>query len=146
MNKLKKAKDDLYEKILDDELLIKLNDVLTLLINGLNKFIDQIGGLGNVALILVGLFGRTLFPLITNGFKQLGNNISIWTGQAAKNIANMQNNLSASMQDLIDNGQLTEGVKQQMELSQKVLKMKQELMLSSKNMTEAEKAEAEQKI
>jgi TP901 family phage tail tape measure protein len=89
MNKLKKAKDDLYEQIINDESLIKLNDIFTQLIKSVSKFIDSMGGIKNIATIVLGMFSSTLFPLITNGFSKLGNTIAVWTGKAEKDIVKM---------------------------------------------------------
>ena len=146
VTKLEQAKNELYENFISDDLLIDFNDALTQTIRGVTDFIDRLGGIGPTILVLAGIFSKTLFPLIGNGFKKIGNTISVWTGQAAKDVANMQQQMSNQMSEYIKNGSLTEGMREQMMLSQQLLKEKQKLMLNSKNMTEAERAEAEAKL
>lgn len=146
VEKLEQAKNELYENFIDDDLLIGFNDVLTQVLSGINQLIDRIGGIGPAAMILVGLFSKTLFPLIGNGIKQVGNTISVWSGKAAKDVAKMQDSMSEQISAQVAKGNLTEGMEQQMLLSQKILKEKQKLILNSKSMTESERAEAEAKL
>ena len=146
VQKLEQAKNELYENFIDDDLLIGFNDILTQVVSGIDHLIDRIGGVGPAAMILVGLFSKTLFPLIGNGIKQVGNTISVWSGKAAKDVAKMQDSMSEQISAQVAKGNLTEGMEQQMLLSQKILKEKQKLILNSKSMTESERAEAEAKL
>jgi hypothetical protein len=39
------------------------------LLTCINEMIESLGGVTPIVLALVGIFSKTLFPLITNGFK-----------------------------------------------------------------------------
>jgi hypothetical protein len=58
VNKLKKAKEDLYEKLINDEFLIKINDILRIIIETVGNLIDRFGGLGGTITVLAGIFGK----------------------------------------------------------------------------------------
>lgn len=146
LNKLQQAKNELYEKFIDDDFLIGWNDSLTIAINGLSEFIDAFGGLGGTIKTLGLMFSGTLLPLLMTGFTKLGNAISVWTGKAARDVAAMQNAISQEMSNMINKGNLTNGMRQQIELSQLLLSEKQKLMLASKRMSEVERAEAESRL
>ena len=143
LNKLQKAKDDLYNQIINDDALIKLNDIFTQLTKGVSSFIEQMGGIKNVALIVMGLFSSTIFPMISNGFSKLGNTIAIWSGKAEKDMAKMQGKMIGEMDAMLQDDSLSDATKKQITNSQRLLLEKQKLTLASKHMTEAERAEAE---
>ena len=146
LNKLQQAKNELYEKFIDDDFLIGWNDSLTIAINGLSEFIDAFGGLSGTIKTFGLMFSGTLLPLLMTGFTKLGNVISVWTGKAARDVAAMQNSISQEMSNMINKGNLTNAMRQQIELSQLLLSEKQKLMLTSKRMSEVERAEAESRL
>jgi hypothetical protein len=86
---LKKAKDDLYEKLINDEFLIKVNDILRLIIESVGNLIDRFGGLKGTIVMLAGMFSKQLFPIITSGFKKAGEAIYVWSGKAQKDVVQM---------------------------------------------------------
>jgi uncharacterized membrane protein (Fun14 family) len=49
------------------------------------------GGVLPVVLTLVGVFSKSLFPILQAGFTSLKNNIAVLTGSASRQISNMQN-------------------------------------------------------
>jgi hypothetical protein len=40
-----------------------------------------------MVLMLVGIFSKQLFPILSNGFTRLQNNIAVLTGSAARQVA-----------------------------------------------------------
>ena len=146
LNKLNKAKDDLYEKIINDKTLITLNDVFTQLIKTVSKFIDYMGGIGNVILITAGLFSKTLFPLIANGLGKLGKTIDTWTGKASKDLQKVHSELINEINSQLSDDSVSDATKKQLTNSKKLLIEKQKLEAASKKMTEAERAEAEMRL
>ena len=145
--RVQKSTQDLYESILDDKLLIKFEDMFSGLINGVNNFIKSSGGIVPVLVSVVGMASSTLFPLLQNGFKQLHNNIRVWTGDAAKDFAAMQGALISQMDEtLTKNTKLSESDKQIILIEQELINQKKLLTLQSKNMSEAERLEAQNKI
>jgi hypothetical protein len=78
--RVKQAQYNLYENFINDEDVVKLNNLFADLINGIADTVDSFGGLGPMVITLVGLFSTTLFPILINGFKNLGNIIGVWSG------------------------------------------------------------------
>lgn len=146
VNKLKKAKDDLYEKLINDEFLIKINDILRMIIETVSSLIDRFGGLGGTITVLVGIFSKQLFPVISSGFKKAGEALYVWSGKAQKDISSMQTKMQDEMTAMVDSGKLNESTRKQVELTRNLSLAKQKLAEDSKYMTEAQKKEAEAKI
>ena len=145
--RVQKSQQDLYESIINDKTLIKMEDMFSGLINGVNNFIKSSGGIIPILASVVAMASRTLFPLLQNGFKQLHNNIKIWSGDAAQDFAVMQGALSGQMSQLLEkNTNLSNAERQQIEVTQDLIHKKTLLTLQSKSMSEAEKIEAQNKI
>lgn len=142
-NRVKKAKDDLYEKFLNDDALVKLTDGFAAVIETVGKFIDSLGGVGPMLLTLTGVFSQTLFPLISAGFMKLRDSIHVFTGQALQETVAIQQETSAKLQQQLEgNRQLTETEKEQLRLSKELLDAKSQLTVASRNMTTAQKEAA----
>ena len=145
--RVKKSQQDLYESIINDKTLIKMEDIFSGLINGVNNFIKSSGGIIPILASVVAMASSTLFPLLQNGFKQLHNNIKIWSGDAAQDFAIMQGALSGQMSQLLEkNTNLSNAERQQIEITQDLINKKTLLTLQSKSMSEAEKIEVQNKI
>ena len=119
--RVKQAQNELYEKFINDKSIVVLNDVFAELIDTISKVIDSMGGVLPLALTLVGVFSKTLFPLLQAGFQTLRNNIAVLTGSAAKEIAQMQNSMQSALGDTMTSGGMGEAQKQQIALTQKRL-------------------------
>lgn len=141
--KVKQAQNELYEKFINDKSIVVLNDVFAELIGTISKVIDSMGGVLPLALTLVGVFSKTLFPLLQAGFQTLRNNIAVLTGSAAKEIAQMQSSMQSALGDTMTSGGMGEAQKQQIALTQKLLAMKQDMTSASKRMTLAQQQEAQ---
>ena len=144
--KLAEAKNQLYQSFITDKGIILFNDILAKSVDSITIFIDKIGGIGPLILTLSAMFSRTLFPLVGSGFKKLTNTISVWTGKAAKDVAAMQGSMSVGMAQMINNPNLTSGMRDQILLSDQLIKIKQRVMLESKNMSATQRAEAESRL
>ena len=143
--RVEQSKNEVYSKIIDDKTMIKLADVWSILIDRVGDFIDRLGGVGGTVMFLVNIFSRQLFPLIQNVFTRLANNISVLTGSAAKQVQNMQNMMREEIAQMKSSG-LSPIMEQQLTLSDKLIMAKQELAQASKNMTNAQRLEAERKM
>lgn len=144
--RVKQAKNELYESFLNDGAVVKLTDTFATLINNVKKFIDSIGGVGPMVLMLVGLFSKMLFPMIRNGFNSLVNNIAVLTGSAQKNLNAMQASMREAMEEQMQDAGLNESVKEQIRLSRDLLDAKQKLAQASKNMSAIEQEEANMRM
>lgn len=141
--RVKQAQNELYEKFINDESIVKLNDIFAELINTISRVIDSMGGVLPLALTLIGVFSKTLFPMLQAGFQTLRNNIAVLTGSAAKEINQMQNSMQSALSDTMTTGGMGEAQKQQIAITQKLLAMKQEMTSVSKRMTLAQQQEAQ---
>lgn len=141
--RVKQAQNELYEKFINDESIVKLNDIFAELINTISRVIDSMGGVLPLALTLIGVFSKTLFPMLQAGFQTLRNNIAVLTGSAAKEINQMQNSMQSALSDTMTAGGMGEAQKQQIAITQKLLAMKQEMTSASKRMTLAQQQEAQ---
>lgn len=144
--RVEQSKNELYEKFLNDETITKLTDSFAELIQGISNVVDAMGGIGPLALTLLGLFSKQLFPMLLNGFTRLKNNISVLTGGAQKEVEKLQSAFSKQMTELANQGGLSETVQQQIGLSQKLIAEKQKLTQATKNMSVAEQEEAQRRM
>lgn len=144
--RVEQSKNELYESLVNDEAMIQLQDTWASIISGFNSFIEQMGGLMPFLLSFVGIFSKTLFPLLLNGFTRLKNNISVLTGQASREVAKMQNDIRMEIQKMVESGDLSKATAQQLLMSDKLIAAKQELARATKNMSVAEKEAAERKM
>jgi hypothetical protein len=94
------------------------------IVDGVGRFIDSLGGIGPTVLILATAFGNTLFPIIQTGIKTASNALSVWTGKAAQDVRNVQNAVSAQMDEMLSKGNFSDTVRQQITVSQDLLKIK----------------------
>ena len=141
------TKAQLYDQILNDDSLIKLEDIFNGILKGIGRVIESAGGIMPVIGMIVGISSKVLFPIITNGLLRLSNHISILRGKAAESMQETQNQFINMIKEMMteENG-WSETTRQQMELTLKLSQAKKELTIASKNMTEAQKAEAESQM
>ena len=144
--RVEQSKNELYSKIINDKTMIALKDIWSDIIDTIGTFIDKMGGIVPVVLMLVGVFSKQLFPIISNGFTRLKNNIQVLTGQAAKQIAAMQNSMRDEIQAAQSSNLYTDATKQQLVVSDKLIQARQHLANSAKNMSNAEREMAERKM
>ena len=144
--RVKQAQNELYESFIDDESIITINNLIADLIGSVGNLINAFGGIGPVLLTVGLLFSKTIIPLIGNGIKSVSNAISVWSGKAAQEVMDMQNQMQAQITSTMNKSGFSEGVRQQLELSRQLIGVKQQLTLSSKSMTMAEQEEASARI
>ena len=141
------TKAQLYDQILNDDSLIKLEDIFNGILKSIGRVIESAGGIMPVIGMIVGISSKVLFPIITNGLLRLSNHISILRGKAAESMQETQSQFINMIKEMMteENG-WSETTRQQMELTLKLSQAKKELVIASKNMTEAQKAEAESQM
>ena len=143
-NRVKQAQNELYEKFVNDEAIVMLNDMFAHLIDSVSNFIDTMGGVAPLALMLVGIFSKTLLPLLQSGIRSLKTNIDVLTGKAQRDLIRIQAETSKQLSEMMQkNHLLTDTQRKQAEVTQKLIHAKRELALASKNMTLAQREEAE---
>lgn len=145
-DRVKQAQNELYEKFVNSEAIVKLTDLFAHAIDGVSSVIDALGGVGPMLLMLLGIFSKQLFPVIQRGITGIKNAWSVWSGTAQQDVLLIQSNAKKALSELMQDTKMTEGQRQQIEIAQKLIGAKQELAIASKHMTTAQIAEAEARI
>ena len=143
--RVEEAKKQLYEDLINDDALIKLNDIFTGLLHGISNVIKDAGSIVPIILMIIGMLSSTLLPLIQNGMMRLKENIAVLSGQAQQSIIATQNLMKSQLTEMLNNSNLTNFQKQQISITQDLINAKQRLDIASKSMSMAEKQEADMK-
>ena len=144
--RVKQAKNDLYETFIDNNSIVKFNDVFAQLINTVTDFVDSVGGIIPLVLMIGGVFSKILLPVAGSVFKQIGNFINIYTGKALKDTIAMQQQVSAEMKSMIPEDGVLTTQQQQLLLSKELLDVKTQLSLASKTVSYAEQEEMRARV
>lgn len=141
--RLKKAKEELYESFIDDDTLKGLNNTLTALVKTITRMVDSFGGLGPMILSLAGTFSSVLFPLLTRGFQTLNGLIGNLTGRTMRKTAEMQQEMAQKATEMQQKTGLSTTEQKELQVISELLTAKSKLTLASKNMNEQQKLEAQ---
>ena len=141
--RVEEAKKQLYEDLINDNTLIKLNDTFSAFIGSINQIIKAAGGIVPVILTIVALLSSTLWPLLMNGFNRLRENIGFLTGKAQTSITETQNLLKSQMEEALSDSRLSEYQQKQILITRDLINAKQRLEAASKSMSMAQRQEAE---
>lgn len=141
--RLQSSKDALSESLINKDDLVFYNNALASIVDTITKVIDSMGGIIPLVTTLAGLFAQTLIPAAINGFGRIKDNIKILTGSAAEEIKKMQNEVASELQNLSKSDNAVDSDKKQALLLEDLINKKKLLAVASKNMTEAERVEAE---
>ena len=140
------AAENIYSKLLDDNFFIDLLNGFEKVLDTLGGFIDGLGGLQGVVTMITSLFLTSFAQKMPAALNNLKQNLMVFTGQANKVMAETQANLSKEIAIAQADPNASTSYKIQLEGVARVNEMKQKLVLSSKNLTEAEREEYEMKI
>lgn len=141
--RVEQAKNNLYKQFIDDESITKLTDIFAQLIESVGKAIDSMGGFGPMLLMIMGIFSKSFFPMLQTGFIKLSNSIHILTGAAARETHAMKEQINADITNMINSGQISSAIEQELTLSQQLSEAKMNLAKQTKYMNEAQKLEAQ---
>lgn len=144
--RVKKAQDDLYENLISDKLIIRIQDTFAQIISSVSSVVDAMGGLGPMVLMIVGLFSNKLMPIIQKGAQMVIDNWHVATGQATRDAVRMQEVMKIGMMDMMEKYNITGPMKQQILLSKDLITAKQKLATASANMSESELKEAQHRM
>ena len=140
----KRSAQEVYSTLIEDKGLIAFQDVFSSFLSVISNIIDSMGGLIPLVLKIAGLFSASLLPIISKGFSTFLNNLKIGLGIGRQEAILTQEMVKKSLEEELKNNQtLTDATKKQLALSHDLLSAKQRLLLMSKNMSEAEREEAE---
>lgn len=148
--RLRASFESLYTDLIDDKFFIKFTDFLSDMVDGVDSFIDKIGGVKPLLIGILSMVGSLLSSKIQPAIDNIINNIKVMVGGADKAYAKIHDDLNKTTQanwynedgshrfDPIQEEQLR-GV-------QRITEAKQKLSVVEKNLTATEKAQAESAI
>lgn len=141
-NRLKASFQSLYQDIIDDKFFIKLIDFETSLVDGVDDFIDRIGGIEPVIVglssLLLGLLSNKIQPALDNAV----NNIKI----LVKGPAGVTEGIYSDLEKITETSGVSGDAKTQLQAINQVTAAKQKLALISDKMTQAEQDAAKVQI
>lgn len=141
--RVEEAKKQLYEDLINDNALIKLNDIFTGLLHGIGNVIKDAGGIVSIIMMIIALLSNTLMPLVKNGINRLKDNIAVLSGAAQRSLRETQDLMRSQLDSALNSSGLSKFTKEQILLTQDLIAAKQRLDAVSKNLSTAERAEAE---
>ena len=144
--RVEEAKKQLYEDLVNDNALIKLNDIFANILHGVGNVIKSAGGIIPIILMITATLSKILWPLLANGFTRIKHNISVLSGHATQEIMATQNSMKTMLEEMIQDSGMSQYGKMQAQLTTDLIAAKQRLAVESKNLTDAERTQAEMEM
>lgn len=144
--RLKASFESLYTDLIDDKFFIKLTDFLSDMVDGVDLFIDKIGGVKTLLIGILGVVGQTLSSKITPMLDSLINNIKILTGGSSKVYGKIRNEMNTKISSVINEQQLNVYQEQQLKGAAELNIAKQKLAKVTQTLTDSERQLAEVSI
>lgn len=145
--RLKASFESLYTDLIDDKFFIKFTDFLSDMVDGVDSFIDKIGGIKPLLLGFLSLIGQTLSSKIQPALDNAINNIQILVGGADKVYAKISKETSDNIKlQLETRTNFTPAQEQELKNSQELLGVKNKLATVSENLSVSEKRYYENEI
>lgn len=140
--RLKASFQGLYQDLIDDKFFIKLTDFLADTVDGVDSFIDKIGGLKPVLIGILAIVEQSLASKIEPALRNAISNIQILVGGADKAYAKIHTQINEQTSNYLSKkgDNLDEESKQSLLNSKRVSEMKDKMAIASEKMTAAEKS------
>lgn len=140
--RLKASFQGLYQDLIDDKFFIKLTDFLADTVDGVDSFIDKIGGLKPVLIGILTIVEQSLASKIEPALRNVISNIQILVGGADKAYAKIHTQINEQTSNYLSKkgDNLDEESKQSLLNSKRVSEMKDKIAIASERMTAAEKS------
>lgn len=140
--RLKASFQGLYQDLIDDKFFIKLTDFLADTVDGVDSFIDKIGGLKPVLIGILAIVEQSLASKIEPALRNVISNIQILVGGADKAYAKIHTQINEQTSNYLSKkgDNLDEESKQSLLNSKRVSEMKDKIAIASERMTAAEKS------
>lgn len=148
--RLRASFESLYTDLIDDKFFIKFTDFLSDMVDGIDSFIDKIGGVKPLLIGILSIVGSLLSSKIQPAIDNIINNIKVMVGGADKAYAKIHDDLNKTTQANWYNEDGTHRFdpiqEEQLRGVQRITEAKQRLSVVEKNLTATEKAQAESAI
>lgn len=148
--RLKASFESLYTDLVNDKFFIKFTDFLSDMVDGVDSFIDKIGGVKPLLIGILSMVGSLLSSKIQPTIDNIINNIKVMVGGADKAYAKIHDDLNKTTQANWYNEDGSHRFnpiqEEQLRGVQRITEAKQRLSVVEKNLTATEKAQAESAI
>lgn len=148
--RLKASFESLYTDLIEDKFFIKFTDFLSDMVDGVDSFIDKIGGVKPLLIGILSMVGSLLSSKIQPAIDNIINNIKVIIGGADKAYAKIHDDLNKTTQANWYNEDGSHRFnpiqEEQLRGVQRITEAKQRLSVVEKNLTAIEKAQAESAI
>ena len=139
--RVEEAKARASENFLNSDDVVALTNFFADLIEGVDKFIDSMGGIVPLGITILGLFSKKLIPIMKTGFTSLKENLFTLFGGSERLLNKTQTEMAKYLSKLETSG-IEKSLIKQYEWSRKLILAKQEMANAVKYMSEQEKASA----
>lgn len=146
--RVKASWEGLYDDLIDEQSITKLDNALADVLDTLGGVIDGFGGLYGILTTIGGFVAQKLAKEVPSALNQITSYLSFKTGNAQKTAQDIQAQTAKEMQDQAMNQAGSDDLAATSEIQglAKVSKMKSDLAAVSGKLSEAEKAEYQQRI
>ena len=141
--RLKASFESLYQNLIDDKFFIKFTDFLSDMVDGVDSFIDKIGGLKTVLIGILSITTNLLSSKIQPAINNIINNIQIMAGGANKVYAKIRNEVNDQIDTTAKKYNLSDYDKQALQNVSQLNIMKQKLADQTDHLSDSERRLAE---
>lgn len=140
--RLRASFESLYTDLINDKFFIKLTDFLADTVDGVDSFIDKIGGLKPVLIGILAIVEQSLASKIEPALRNAISNIQILVGGADKAYAKIHAQINEQTSNYLSKkgDNLDEESKQSLLNAKRISEMKDKMTIASERMTAAEKS------
>ena len=145
-NRVRASLEAIYSDMIDDEFFIDVYNQLADLIDGVDNFIDSIGGMKTVLLGLGTVVLSMAKTKIGPALQDLALNVKIITGGAQVAYGKINKDTNKAINKIQDEENLDNIQKRELINAQQLIQVKNKLNIVNKNLTNSERAQAEMAI
>ena len=141
--RLKASFESLYTDLIDDKFFIKFTDFLSDMVDGVDSFIDKIGGVKTVIIGILSIVTNLLSSRIQPAIDNIINNIQIMVGGANKVYGKIRNEINEQINTVSNKYNLSDYDKQSLQNIAQLNIMKQRLADQTDRLSDSERRLAE---
>lgn len=146
-DRVQAALESIYSEMVNDDFFITMLNAAEKALTTLKGFIDGLGGIKGILLTISSIWMSTYAHKMPEILQNLKSTFMRFTGQAKEETIKVQQSMSQIIKGEADDTAMYDlGYSVQLRVIDQVNKMKQQLILKSKDMTEQEKLEAQIRI
>ena len=142
-NRVRAALESIYSDMVDDDFFIDVYDNLADIINGVDDFVDSIGGMKTVLLGFGTIFLSLVKSKIGPAMQDLALNVKVITGGAQVAYNKINEDTSKAVSDQLATGNYNDYQERQLTNAQQLMAVKNKLNIVNKDLSDAERVQYE---